>query len=155
MKTKVELRVYPQSDSLGYIIHRLDTLLAAALERAFQAQGFNVTSEQWGVLSKLWEQEGMHQTELSQMVNKDKHNVTRILNLLERNGLVRRVRDAKDNRLRKIHLTEKGRDLKGKLPPVAMEVLRLSVKGLSHEDFENLWGILGVMVKNLEAPRKK
>ena len=152
---KVRLRVYPQSDSLGYIIHRLDTLLVAALERSFQGEGFNVTSEQWGVLSKLWEGDGMHQAELSEKVNKDKHNVTRILNLLERNGFVRRVRDSKDRRLCKIRLTEKGRDLKDKLPCVAKEVLKGSVRGLTHEDVQNLWRILELMVKNLETLRRK
>ena len=152
---KVRLRVYPQRDSLGYIVHRLDTLLVAALERSFQGQGFNVTSEQWGVLSKLWEGDGMHQAELSEKVNKDKHNVTRILNLLERNGFVRRVRDAKDRRLCKIRLTEKGGDLKDKLPGVAKNVLNAAVQGLTHEDVENLWRILDLMVKNLETLRRR
>ena len=152
---KSKLCVYPQNESLGYILHRLDTLLIGTLERSFQANGFNVTSEQWGVLSKLWEGDGMHQAELSERVSKDKHNVTRILNLLERNGLVRRVRDTKDRRLCKIHLTEKGRSLKDKLPLVAKGALRSAVKGLSDEDYENLWRILQLMVRNLEGLRRK
>ncbi len=152
---KARLRVYPQSDSLGYIVHRLDTLLVSALERAFQGQGFNVTSEQWGVLSKLWEGDGMHQAELSEKVNKDKHNVTRILNLLEGNGFVRRVRDAKDRRLCKIRLTEKGSDLKDKLPGVAKKVLNSAVEGLTHDEVEELWRILERMVKNLETLRRR
>ena len=152
---KSKLCVYPQNESLGYVLHRLDTLLIGTLERSFQANGFNVTSEQWGVLSKLWEGDGMHQAELSERVSKDKHNVTRILNLLERNGLVRRVRDTKDRRLCKIHLTEKGRSLKDKLPLVAKGALRSAVKGLSDEDYENLWRILQLMVRNLEGLRRK
>jgi DNA-binding MarR family transcriptional regulator len=151
---KSKLCVYPQNESLGYILHRLDTLLIATLERSFQAHGFNVTSEQWGVLSKLWEGDGMHQAELSERVNKDKHNVTRILNLLERNGFVRRARDAKDRRLCKVHVTEKGMSLKDKLPPVAKGALRSAVKGLSDEDYENLWRILQLMVTNLEGLRR-
>ena len=148
-----QLRVYPQSKSLGTIIHRLDTLLSLALERAFQGNGFHVTSEQWGVLSKLWESDGIHQAELAEKVNKDKHNVTRILNLLEKNGFVRRVRDAGDRRLSKVYLTERGRSLKGKLPPVAKRVLLSAVGKLRHEEIEVLWRILREMVDNLETVR--
>ncbi len=148
-----QLRVYPQSKSLGTIIHRLDSLLSLALERAFQSNGFNVTSEQWGVLSKLWESDGIHQAELAEKVNKDKHNITRILNLLEKNGFVKRVRDTGDRRLSKVYLTERGRFLKGKLPPVAKKVLLSAVGKLGHEEIEALWRILPVMVDNLETVR--
>lgn len=152
---KAKPGVYPLNESLGYMLHRLDTLLAAALDRSFQANGFNLTSEQFGVLSKLWEGDGMHQAELSEKVSKDKHNVTRILNLLERNGFVQRVRDTKDRRLCKIHLTEQGRSVKGKILSTARDVLRIAAEGLSYEDVRTLGETLQLMASNMEGLRRK
>lgn len=146
-----KVRVYPQDESLGYAIHRLDTLLAVTLERSFQAAGFNVTPEQWGVLSKLWEGDGIHQSELSRKVSKDKHTMTRILSLLERNGLVKRVRDENDKRLSNVYLTTKGKELKGKLPPIARTVLQRTIKDVNQEDIDALWRILRQMIANLET----
>ena len=154
-RRKAKPVVYPVNQSVGYILHRLDTLLSTALDRSFQASGFNITSEQFGVLSKLWEGDGMHQAELSEKVNKDKHNVTRILNLLEKNGFVHRVRDTKDKRLLKVHLTRQGRSVEGMIRAIGTDVLRSAAKGLSKENIQTLKQMLQVIVTNLEALRRR
>lgn len=77
---------FKQENSPGFIIHRLDTLLKLGLRNAFQEKGFDFTAEQWGVLFRLYGNEGIHQSELGDRTGKDRHNITRILNLLEKNG---------------------------------------------------------------------
>jgi DNA-binding MarR family transcriptional regulator len=35
---------------------------------------FDITPEQWGVLSRLWQSEGIHESKLAARTAKDRHN---------------------------------------------------------------------------------
>ena len=132
---KIELNVFPLDNSQGYIIHRLDVQMSLGLQHAFQAKGFNVTPEQWGVLNRLWENEGMHQSALAQRAAKDRHNITRILNLLEKNGFIFRTPDGEDKRRLNVYLTEEGKALKQKLIPIVIGFLQKCFEGLTKRKY--------------------
>jgi len=149
---QIELNVFPLDNSQGYIIHRLDMQMALGLQHAFKAKGFNVTPEQWGVLNRLWENEGIHQSALAQKTAKDRHNITRILNLLEKNGFIRRIPDGEDRRRLNVYLTEEGKALKQKLIPIAIGFLKKCFKGLTQEDIQSLKRVHEHILKNLTGP---
>jgi len=143
--------VFPLDNSPGFLVYRTASRLKADLSRAFQAKGLDVTPEQWAVLSRLWESEGEHQTALAERAQKDRHTVTRILNLLEKNGLIRREPDSKDRRYQRVFLTDEGRALKAKLIPLVKGHLSRALSGLTPEDLQQLKRIHGQILKNLEA----
>jgi DNA-binding MarR family transcriptional regulator len=147
MNTK--FNVFPLEDSPGFIIHLLDTQMKSALQRAFQSKGFDLTPEQWGLLNRLWETEGIHQSILAERTGKDRHNITRILNLLEKKGLTRRVPDPDDHRCYKVYLTGAGRNLQKKLPPIVRNFLRKCFKGLTQKDLQDLERVHKHILKNL------
>ena len=144
-----KFNVSPLDDSPGFIIHLLDTQMKAALQRAFQSKGLDLTPEQWGLLNRLWETEGIHQSILAERTGKDRHNITRILNLLEKKGLTRRVPDPDDRRRYKIYLTGAGRELKKKLPPIVIDLLQKCFTGLTQKDLGDLERIHKHILKNL------
>ena len=144
-----EISVFPLDNSPGYIIHRIDMQMSLGLQHAFQAKGFNITPEQWGVLNRLWENEGMHQSALAQRAAKDRHNITRILNLLEKNGFIFRTPDGEDNRRLNVYLTEEGKALKQKLIPIVIGFLQKCFEGLTQEEVQTLRRIHGHILKNL------
>ena len=146
---KIELNVFPLDNSQGYIIHRLDVQMSLGLQHAFQAKGFNITPEQWGVLNRLWENEGMHQSALAQRAAKDRHNITRILNLLEKNGFIFRTPDGEDKRRLNVYLTEEGKALKQKLIPIVIGFLQKCFEGLTQEEVQDLRRIHEHILKNL------
>lgn len=145
---QIELSVFPLDNSPGYIIHRLDMQMALGLQHAFQAKGFNITPEQWGVINRLWENEGIHQSALAERASKDRHNITRILNLLEKNGFIHRISDGEDKRRLNVYLTEEGKALKKKLIPIAIDYLKKCFKGLSQEEIGDLKRIHEHILKN-------
>ncbi|MGD8983978.1 MAG: MarR family transcriptional regulator [Desulfobacteraceae bacterium] len=147
MSTK--FNVFPLDDSPGFIIHLMDTQMKAALQRAFQSKGFDLTPEQWGLLNRLWETEGIHQSILAGRTGKDRHNITRILNLLEKKGLTKRVPDPDDRRRYKIYLTEPGRELERKLPPIVTDLLQKCFKGLTQKELQDLERVHKHILKNL------
>ena len=145
---KIKLNVFPLDNSHGYVIHRLDVQMALGLHHAFKAKGFDITPEQWGVLSRLWEGDGIHQSALAERAEKDRHNITRILSLLDKNGLTNRIPDEKDKRRLNVHLTKTGKALKHKLIPIAIDYLQKCFQGLSQEEVEILRRIHEHILKN-------
>ena len=146
---KIELNVFPLDNSQGYIIHRLDVQMSLGLQHAFQTKGFNITPEQWGVLNRLWENEGMHQSALAQRTAKDRHNITRILNLLEKNGFIFRKPDREDKRRLNVYLTQEGKTLKQKLIPIVIGFLQKCFEGLTQGEVQDLRRIHEHILKNL------
>src|SRR5215211_725745 len=137
-------------DSYGYLINLTAQRLKYALHQTFQAKGYDITPEQWAVLNRLWEQDGLSQVELAERTFKDKPGTTRILNLLGKKGIVLRRRDAEDGRVLHVFLTKVGKDLKEKLIPCAEEVLVKSGQNLSKEEVLQLKHILTKILTNLE-----
>jgi MarR family transcriptional regulator, organic hydroperoxide resistance regulator len=137
-------------DSYGYLINLAAQRLRYELHQTFQAKGYDITPEQWAVLNRLWEQDGLAQVEVAERTFKDKPGTTRILNLLEKKGIVLRRRDVEDGRVMRVFLTRTGKDLKEKLIPCAEEVLVKSAQNLTKEDIAQLKQTLIKLLKNLE-----
>lgn len=136
-------------DSYGYLINLAAQRLKYELHQTFQAKGYDVTPEQWAVLNRLWEQDGLSQVDLAERTFKDKPGTTRILNLLERKGIVVRRPDESDRRVLRVFLTRVGKDLKDKLIPCAQEVLAKSGKNLTKEELAQFKLTLNQILRNL------
>jgi MarR family 2-MHQ and catechol resistance regulon transcriptional repressor len=68
----------------------------------------DITPSQFAVLEALHHLGSLTQGEVSTKVLKSGSNMTTVIDNLERDGLVRRERDAKDRRVINVHLTEAG-----------------------------------------------
>jgi len=65
--------------------------------------------------------------------------------------MIERVRNPKDRRTINIYLTDKARDMKSELMPVAIEVNDLAAAGLSRDEFLQLRHLLQKMRNNLDS----
>jgi DNA-binding MarR family transcriptional regulator len=136
-------------DSYGYLINQAAQRLKYELHQTFQAKGYDVTPEQWVVLNRLWEEDGLSQVDLAERTFKDKPSTTRILNLLEKKRIVVRRPDESDGRILRVFLTKTGKDLKDKLIPCAEEVLAKSGKNLTKEELAQFKMTLHRILDNL------
>jgi DNA-binding MarR family transcriptional regulator len=141
--------VFPRHQSPGFVICLAATRLKAGLNRAFQQAGLKVTTEQWSILSSLRELDGVHQSFLAERIAKDRHNVARILALLEKADLIRREPHHRDKRCQKVFLTEKGKNITEQLVPVAMDFLAYALQGLTSDDLRVMHRILGHILGNV------
>ena len=152
---KINKSKFKRENSPGFIIHRLDSLLKLALHRAFQAKGFDFTAEQWGVLFRLYEREGIHQSELGARTGKDRHNITRILNLMEKKGYIRRVSDEHDKRRYNIFLTKKSREIEGRITSTVIDFLEKAFFGLTQKEIKGMQKAHERVIENVESLLKK
>ena len=131
----IEMTVFPIERSPGKIVSRTYLLMKLGLSRVFSVHDFNITPEHWAILSVLWEKDGLNQTALAEKACKDRPNTTRILDVLERNGFVRREPDPEDRRSQKIYLTKEGNDAKAELTPLVVDFLQKAFSGLTQNEF--------------------
>ncbi|HEX7234879.1 MAG TPA: MarR family transcriptional regulator [Nitrosospira sp.] len=100
--TRVELRTL---DTFIKLTRCTNSLLGRLAERNTVAE---LTWSQFAVLEALYHLGPMTQGEISGKVLKSGSNMTTVIDHLERDGWVRRERDAKDRRVIHVHLTEAG-----------------------------------------------
>jgi len=131
-------QVFPVDNSPGFIISHLAREVNACLYRAFMKNGFNITAQQWGVLSKIKECEGLHQSEIAELTVKNRHNISRILRHLEQSGLINKEHDPVDKRLHRIYATTKGREMHSKLAVIAEQTAVKLFSGVSDGDMDTL-----------------
>ena len=136
-------------DSIGFLVNRAAIRLKNELGQAFKSNGFNITPEQWAVLNCLWKEDGQTQTEIAERILKDRTNLTRMLDVMEREKLVERRPHEKDRRSYRIYLTMKGRTLKEKLIPIAVEINEASIQGWSVKDKKAFTRLINIINKNL------
>ncbi|PZE21234.1 MarR family winged helix-turn-helix transcriptional regulator [Paenibacillus xerothermodurans] len=136
------------SESVGFIISNTGRKLSQALTARFQPR--DITSEQWSVLKKLAEEDGITQKELSNRIEKDPTNVTRILDQLERKGWIRRAANREDRRSFLTHITEAGRELSKELTPIEAQFVEQMLHGLSAQDVAVLRGVFKQINKNID-----
>ncbi len=82
-----------------------------------------LTYPQYLVMLLLWERDGRAVNELGAPLHLDSGTLTPLLKRLEKAGLVLRRRCDKDERVMRIHLTEKGKALQDKAKDIPRDML--------------------------------
>jgi DNA-binding MarR family transcriptional regulator len=142
---------YDIDNAVGYAIGRTAAQLKIGLRRAFIVAGHDVTPEQWVVLYRLFETQGLTQCGLGERTVKDKTTITRILDRLEIKGLVTRQRDRRDRRSQRIYLTPDGEAIIRDLVPVVRRYATEAFADVGPDDREALRRILGNIGSRLDA----
>jgi DNA-binding MarR family transcriptional regulator len=140
------------TDSIGFQISNTGRKLSQLLSLQFQPHG--LTSEQWAVLYSLCEEEGITQRMLAVRTEKDPTNVTRILDQLERKGLVRREPNREDRRSFMLTATQQGRELAAGLAPIERHIDGALVAGIEPEQLEAFRAVMAQVNRNAERLRQ-
>lgn len=135
-------------DAVGFIINSTGRNLILLLNQKFSQYG--ITSEQWSLLKRLEEQDGVIIKDLTQRVEKDQGNVTRILDVLEKRGLVKRTPNPDDKRSSLVFLTEEGKGLMENLIPIDEELQEMILKGVCKEELTLFKKILSKINDNVK-----
>lgn len=134
--------------SPGFLICK--TAIRFKCQMGRRLKDFDITPEQWGVISMLWEEDGITQKELSSRIVKDQPNTTRILDKLEQKGIIRRADNTEDRRAFLIYLTDEGRKMRDELFPVITRLRQDTCMDFTKEEVDALMNMLDRIWKNLE-----
>lgn len=135
--------------SFGRSLGMAHTALFRHLAKLLKENNLPVTPEQFGVLTHLWRNDGLQQSELAICTNRNRANVTRIIDILEREGIVARQDDPNDRRVFKIFLTDFGRQLKEETARCAQQSIEDSLVDVSDKDRAIAMDVLKKIIKNV------
>ena len=130
---------------ISVLFGRAKRLIFTNLEQQFAAQGESVQT--WRALSQLKKLGRVAQYELAQALAQHPGGISRLLDEIEKDGLVRRKRDVHDRRKVWVELTARGRSRYEALQPTAMRVLYQVLAPLSNEDCRTLSRLLSKIVE--------
>jgi len=139
-------KTYTVEKSIGFIIYRTALAMKATLQRTLKERGFDITPEQYGILQVVREEEGLSQREIGNILFKDKPNVSRMLDALERKRLI--FRQPTDRRKYAIFLTEEGKTLVEEILPIGLQLVEKATNGLLVREVETLENMLNKIYGN-------
>jgi DNA-binding MarR family transcriptional regulator len=136
-------------DSFGRILGVAHTSMFRHLSKLMKEQNLPITPEQFSLLSHLWQKDGQQQSELALCTNRNRANVTRIIDILEREGIVERRDDQNDRRVFRIYLTARGKSLRDETAKCAAQSIKDSLKGLTKEEIDTCIKVLKRIKSNV------
>ncbi|CAM3043530.1 MarR family transcriptional regulator [Paenibacillus sediminis] len=140
-------------ESVGYLISNTGRKLTQCLTQL--TQDYNLTSEQFGLLLCLSEEDGISQKELSRRTEKDPANITRILDQLERKGFVNRVTNSEDRRSYHTYITKSGKEAVRQIEPIEAEFIRALLLDIPDHEASAFKAFMQKINKNIERYRER
>ena len=135
--------------TLGMLIGQVHRLSTKRFVQNSHTHGLEISLDQWLVLGPVWKNDGISQKDISEYCGKDKTSVTKIIDTLEKKNLVVRVTDQLDHRVKRVVLSQKGRELFLSALPVMAQTRDELRSGISDKEIEVLKSILNKIYKNL------
>ncbi|MDP3393453.1 MarR family winged helix-turn-helix transcriptional regulator [Sediminibacterium sp.] len=125
------------------------TAVARRLQKNFRNAGLEITIEQWSVLYHLWKQDGLSQQELCNRTFRDKPSITRLIDNLEKQHMVKRVASPTDRRINLVQLTDAAKDLQQITIDLANQTMAEALVGVDKKDIETVKSVFQKVYDNL------
>lgn len=134
---------------IGMKLVRIGKMTRAIAVQRFSAKNFEITPEQLMVLSALIDHDGLYQRQIGMITLKDRPNITRIINILEKMNFVTRKPDVNKRKIYKIFVTDEGKNVVKKVMPTALELWENIVDGVDEDDLEITLKVMNKFKENL------
>jgi len=133
----------------GFVLKHTNKVLHQFINRKFQEEELDITIEQWPILMMLTLNPHARQQELAEETSKDKTTITRILNIMAKNGLIERKSDEADKRRNSIHVTQKGDQVREKVFRVFQKCNRKVLNGIPDDEMQVALSVLFRILGNV------
>jgi DNA-binding MarR family transcriptional regulator len=140
--------VQPLHSYLPYLLNRAGARIATAFGEEMRPLGASL--QVWRVLAALREKEGRRMGDLSKTTSIEVSTLTRLVDKMEKDGLVERRRDAEDARAVALHVTAAGRRLTKRILPIAERYEAVALEGFTPAEAEVLRQALRRLYDNMD-----
>ena len=137
----------PMEDTRSFALARTCRLLRRRAHGLLHDVGLH--RGQHFVLHALWEREGYTQSELASHTRVSPATITNMLQRMERDGLIERRQDTRDQRVSRVYLTDAGRRAQQAAEATWRQLEEEAFAGLTLEERTMLSGLLHRVRKNL------
>jgi DNA-binding MarR family transcriptional regulator len=137
----------PEQESINFLLGVIGRRQRAQMNEALAANGIYAGQEMF--LWHLWREDGLTQSQLVERLCVQPPTVSKMLDRMERAGLVERRPDPDDSRVTRVYLTEQGRRSQSAVSEVWKNIEQRLTMGLSVEERLLLRRLLLQVYENL------
>jgi DNA-binding MarR family transcriptional regulator len=138
----------PLDSYLPYLLNRAGARIAASFSEEVRPLG--ATLQMWRVLATLREQDGRRMGDLSATTSIEVSTLTRLVDSMEKKGLVARRRDSGDARAIMLQVTPAGRRLTRRIVPIAERYETVALAGFNAAETATLKAALRRLYANMD-----
>ncbi len=138
------------NQKIGLLLSQIGMLSRVFAIQSFSRNGLEITPEQFTVLAALVEHGGLYQRQGCAITLKDRANITRIVSILESQGLVIRRIESQGRQIRKAEITDKGREVYEKALPAILEIWAKTVEDIDEDEMNACFLTLQKIKENLQ-----
>lgn len=106
------------------------------------------TRVQWIALYYIKKSQGIRQMDLAEMMESKETTIARLVNRMEKNGLIEKQQDPHDGRAVKLYCTDQGNELFKVLLPVCSDFFNNIINDIPQEDLTIFKSVLDKLVDN-------
>ena len=139
------MNVYENRYDLIYTICMTSIAMKDGLRKEFIKNNCDMTIDNYAILTRLWQQDNLTQQRLCELTCKNKSNLTRILDTMEKKNMIKRIPNQADRRSFTISLTEYSDSLKDKIIKIAKDYSDRIFNEISNSEMESLHAIFSRM----------
>jgi DNA-binding MarR family transcriptional regulator len=145
-----EIAEYQLNDSVGYLLARTKSATSNIVNQHTMAE-LGITHTQASIVFMLAKGRCSTAVDLAHEYGIDASAITRLVDRLEKRGLLRRLRNAEDRRVVKLELTDAGYAAAARLPAIFKTTLATALAGFAPEEIDQMRHMLRRMLSNAEA----
>ena len=136
-------------DYLPYLLNRAGARIATSFGEEVRPLGASL--QMWRVLAALRARDGRRMGDLAATTSIELSTLTRLVDGMERKGLVARRRDGRDARVVTLHSTAPGKRMTQKILPIAERYETVALEGFSEAEATLLKTALRRLFDNMDG----
>ena len=133
---------------IGMIARSLDSIANIEFKEC------NLTKGQYLYVIRIYENPGIIQEELSDMIKVDKTTISRAVKNLEKDGFIEKKSDKENKKIKRLYVSEKGEEVYDFIRRENDYSNEIALKGLSKSEAEEIQKLLIKVRKNVEKDRE-
>lgn len=137
----------------GVLFYQIEQAMRQSIRythRVFAEADIDLTKDQWLVLKKVNDEDGIAPLEIANVLGKEAASMTRMLDILERKQLLRREQNPADRRSSLVFCTSEGKEVYARVLPLVKSIRNQAVRGMTSEALTELRVSLQKIIQNME-----
>lgn len=143
-------------NTIGFRVRTLSLSIKRAIDAGKAQKGCCTNTHGW-VIGYLYDNRNkdVYQRDIEKRFSVRRPTMTEILKLMEKNGLIERVRDESDARLKKIKLTPKAMEIHERQENEIEAFENFIRRGISDEEMALFYSVMDKIAVNVETAEKE
>jgi len=142
-------------DQGGFLLSKIHHVSRRILARLMRDRGLDEPNPGQGrILFALWQGDGITMTALAERTALEKSTLTRMLDRMEADGMVRRAAGPEDRRSVQVTLEPRARAMLGAFAEVSTEMRRVFYRGFTAEEIRAFEAMLERVYRNVTAEER-